>query len=111
MNITDPLTLKGEHWSRNTNNDVQRLEIVNCDFVTFPKNLHELFPNLIRLYIEVLVISNKFEHHQLQQKAFEIIRTKIFPDRKLSDELMKQPEKLRSIIMTKRRLEEELNNL
>jgi Leucine-rich repeat (LRR) protein len=60
---------------------------------------------------EVLVMSNKFEHHQLQQKAFEIIRTKIFPDRKLSDELMKQPEKLRSIIMAKRRMEEELNNL
>jgi hypothetical protein len=60
---------------------------------------------------EVLVMSNIFEHEQLKQKAFEIIRTKIFPDRKLSDELMKQPEKLRSIIMTKRRLEEELNNL
>jgi hypothetical protein len=60
---------------------------------------------------EVLVMSNIFEHEQLREKAFEIIRTKIFPDRKLSDELMKQPEKLRSIIMAKRRLEEELNNL
>jgi hypothetical protein len=57
---------------------------------------------------EVLVMSNKFEHKQLQQKAFEIIRTKIFPERKLEDELMKQPEKLRTIIMAKRRFEKEL---
>jgi hypothetical protein len=56
-------------------------------------------------------VSNKFEHDQLQQKAFEIIRTKIFPDRKLNDELMNQPEKLRTIIMAKRRLETDLENL
>jgi hypothetical protein len=60
---------------------------------------------------EVLVMSSKFEHEQLQQKAFEIIRTKIFPDRKLSDELMKQPEKLQKLIEAKRIMEEEFENL
>jgi hypothetical protein len=60
---------------------------------------------------EVLVMSNKFQHDQLQQKAFEIIRTKIFPDRKLKDELMNQPEKLRKLIEAKRIMEEEFKNL
>jgi hypothetical protein len=54
---------------------------------------------------EVLVLSNKFEHEQLRQKAFEIIRTKIFPDRKFDDELMRQPEKLKKLIESKRRLD------
>jgi hypothetical protein len=58
--------------------------------------------------IDVLVLGNKFEHEELRQKSFNVIRTKIFPDRKLNDELAKQPEKLRKLIDTKRMLDREL---
>jgi hypothetical protein len=61
--------------------------------------------------IDVLVLSNKFEHEELRQKAFDVIKTKIFPDRKLKDELAKQPEKLGKLIKTKRKLDRDFEEM
>jgi Leucine-rich repeat (LRR) protein len=52
INNTDPITLKYGHLSGSTDKYVQTLQIQNCDMVTFPKNLHELFPNLKYLIID-----------------------------------------------------------
>jgi Leucine-rich repeat (LRR) protein len=51
-NISDPITLKGEHIQGYSTNFVHRLDIENCDFVTFPKNLQDLLPNVAYLYIK-----------------------------------------------------------
>ncbi|KAG5667556.1 hypothetical protein PVAND_015535 [Polypedilum vanderplanki] len=60
---------------------------------------------------DVLVLSNKINNEKLRQKAFEIIQIKIFPERKLADELAKQPEKLKALIDVKKKFDEEFENL
>lgn len=61
--------------------------------------------------LEILILSNKFDHQQLREKAFLFIKNQIFPDRKLDDELEKQPEKLRKLIEMKRELDDEFKSL
>jgi Leucine-rich repeat (LRR) protein len=51
-NIDDPITLTGNHLPWKSNDDVCKLDIQRCDFLTFPQNLHELFPNLNHLKIQ-----------------------------------------------------------
>jgi hypothetical protein len=60
---------------------------------------------------ERLVLGNKFDHIEISKKAFEIIRTKIFPDRKLDDDLAKQTEKLKKIIEAKKKLDKEFEGM
>jgi hypothetical protein len=60
---------------------------------------------------EVLVLSNKFTHVHLREKAFDVIKTKVFPDHQLSEKLAEQPEKLEKLIKTKRRLDQEFEEM
>ncbi|KAG5668067.1 hypothetical protein PVAND_016023 [Polypedilum vanderplanki] len=57
--------------------------------------------------LEILVLSNKFKNDALEQKSFKIIQSKFFPERKLNNELAKQPEKLKKLIEAKMILEKE----
>jgi hypothetical protein len=54
---------------------------------------------------DVLVLGNKFAHDKLTEKAFEVIKTKIFPERKLNEELARQPGKMKAMIDMKRQLD------
>ncbi|KAG5669315.1 hypothetical protein PVAND_017203 [Polypedilum vanderplanki] len=60
---------------------------------------------------DLLVLSNKFDHEELRKKAFENIQTKIFPERKLDQELAKQPERLKKLIEIKKTLEKEFTQV
>ncbi|KAG5668341.1 hypothetical protein PVAND_016284 [Polypedilum vanderplanki] len=60
---------------------------------------------------EILVIANRFNHDKLREKAFENIKTKIFPFKSLDENLAKQPEKLRNMIEMKRKIDQEFENL
>ncbi|KAG5668068.1 hypothetical protein PVAND_016024 [Polypedilum vanderplanki] len=61
--------------------------------------------------LEILILSNKYEHEELRKTAFEILSKKYFPDRKLEEDLALQPEKLMKLIEAKQKLEKEFENL
>jgi hypothetical protein len=57
--------------------------------------------------LEILIISNKFGHNDLQQKSFEEIK-KFLDDEKISDDLATEPEKLQKLIDFKKRMNQAL---
>jgi Leucine-rich repeat (LRR) protein len=106
MNIDDPITLKGEHVSRHTNNDVQSFQIENCDFVTFPKNLQELFPNLKYLFIKDCNLEHiGTEHIGKLKKMTHIVVTKC-KLRRLDGDLFNGLEELNSVDFEGNKIEE-----
>jgi hypothetical protein len=105
-NIADPITLKGEHWSRNTNNDVETLDIENCDFVTFPQNLQELFPNLKHLFIKDCNLEHIGTEHIGKLKKLTHVWVMYCKLRRLEGDLFSGLEELDSVDFEGNKIEE-----
>lgn len=60
--------------------------------------------------LELLLLTNKFGNYDLKMKAFETIK-KMFPDRKLRDELADDPETIQKMLFVRKKLEHEFENL
>ncbi|KAG5669693.1 hypothetical protein PVAND_017576 [Polypedilum vanderplanki] len=61
--------------------------------------------------LETLMLAHKYGNDELRQKAFKCIQEKIFPDRKLAEEFLRQPEKIKKLIEMKKRLDEEYEKM
>jgi hypothetical protein len=60
--------------------------------------------------LEILLMSNKYENHELKMKSFEAIK-KMFPDKKFKNELADDPETIRKMLFVRQKLEKEFENL
>ncbi|KAG5667557.1 hypothetical protein PVAND_015536 [Polypedilum vanderplanki] len=109
---TSEITFKAVYdfvYSNQLPDDVNYLEIFAAASRLKIKELFELAAVCLisnvdeRNAFDILLISNKFDHEKLILKAFETIQTKIFPDRKLDIALARYPEKIKQLIIVKKR--------
>lgn len=60
--------------------------------------------------LDILLMSNKYENHELKMKSFEAIK-KMFPDKKFKNELADDPETIKKMLFVRQKLEKEFENL
>lgn len=60
--------------------------------------------------LEILLMSNKFNNYDLKMKSFDAIK-KMFPDKKIKDELADDPETIKKMLFVRKKLEAEFENL
>jgi hypothetical protein len=107
-NIADPITItvKGEHWSGKSNNDVVTLYIGKCDFVTFPRNLQELFPNLKWIMIDGCNLKHIGTEHigkWKKMRRFWVVNCQL---RRLDGDIFRGLGKLKDVCFNRNNLQE-----
>jgi predicted nuclease with TOPRIM domain len=105
-NIADPITLKGGHVSVYLNNVVLRLDIIKCDFVTFPKNLQEMFPNLTHFFIKNCNLEHIGTKHIGKLKKLRKFWVMNCQLRRLEGDLFSGLEKLEQVDLSGNQIEE-----
>jgi BTB/POZ domain len=59
---------------------------------------------------EMLMLGKRFRNEELRRRAFEEIQ-KMLPDKKLSEDVLEQPEKIKKLMEIKRKMDEEFERI